>query len=128
MENKQELRINKKDLRTIILIIFAPLLFTFIIEHFGNFNYQSYGGQIETVTISSGSFTTPFGNIVNIKGGQKAYEWHSDVGMYLVNGHYTDKLPYYFKGLAKDIIYPIILIVIGLIIYFFKNKYSIKIS
>ena len=127
MENKTEIEVKKNDIRNILMIIIIPLLLTFVIEHFGKFNYQSYGGQISTLTLSGGSFMTPFGNKVNIKGGQKAYKRHSD-GTYKINGYYTDKLPYYFKGLAKDIVYPIILIGILLIGYFLKNKYSIKIT
>ena len=127
MNEKQEIEIKKNDIRNILLIIFVPLLLTFVIEHFGKFNYQSYGGQISTVKLSGGSFTTPFGNVVKIKGGQKAYKRHSG-GNYKINGYYTDKIPYYFKGLGKDLLYPIILIVILLLVYFFKNKYSIKIS
>lgn len=127
MENKTEIEIEKNDIRNILVIIFLPLLLTFVIEHFGNFNYQSYGGQIDTLTLSGGSFKTPFGNTVNVESGQKAYERHSD-GIYKINGYYTDKLPYYFKGLAKDIIYPAILIGILLIVYLLKNKYSIKIT
>jgi len=127
MDNKTEIEIKKNDIRTILLIIIVPILLTFGIEHFGNFNYQSYGGQISTVTLSGGSFTTPFRNKVIIEGGQKAYELHSD-GIYKINGYYTDKIPYYFKGLIKDIIYPIILIVISLLMYFLKHKYSIKVT
>lgn len=127
MEDKKEIEIDKNDLRNILLIIFIPLLLTFGIEHFGDFKYQSYGGQISTLTLSGGSFTTPFGSRINIQGGQKAYERHSN-GDYLINGYYTDKLPYYLKGLGKDILYPIGLIAILLIGYFFVNKYSFKIS
>ncbi|PRP66373.1 hypothetical protein [Nonlabens agnitus] len=127
MENKTEIEIKKNDIRTLLLIIFVPILLTFGIEHFGKFHYQSYGGQISTLTLSGGSFTTPFGNKVIIEGGQKAYKRHSD-GTYKINGYYTDKLPYYFQGLIKDIVYPTILIVVLLLVYFFKHKYSIKIS
>jgi hypothetical protein len=127
MENKTEIEIEKNDIRNILLIILLPLLLTFIIEHFGKFNYQSYGGQISTLTISGGSFKTPFGSKVNIESGQKAYKRHSN-GIYKINGYYTDKIPYYFRGLMKDILYPIILIILLLGFYLLKNKYSIKIT
>jgi hypothetical protein len=128
MDNKTEITVNRNDVKSILLIILIPLILTFIIEHFGDFSYQSFGGQIETITISGGSFTTPFGSTVNIQGGQKAYQWHSGDGMYKINGHYTDKLPYYLEGLGKDIIYPIVLIVIGLVFFLVKNKYSFTIT
>lgn len=127
MENKKEINLDKKVIKKILIIIFAPLLFTFTIEHFGVFNYQSYGGQISTLTLTSASFTTPFGNKVVTDGGGKGYVLHND-GTYKINGYYFDKLPFYIKGLVKDIIYPIILIVILLVFYFFRTKYSIKIS
>jgi hypothetical protein len=127
MNDKQEIEIKKNDIRNILLIILVPLFLTFFIEHFGKFSYQSYGGQISKVTLSGGSFTTPFGSKIIIQGGQKAYNRHSD-GTYKINGYYTDKLPYYFKGLGKDILYPAILIILLLGVYLLKNKYSIKIS
>jgi hypothetical protein len=127
MEDKTEIQIKKNDIRNILLIFIIPLLLTFIVEHFGDFTHKSYGGQIATVTLVDSYFTSPFGSIVKIPDGEKAYKRHSD-GTYQIYGYYTDKIPYYIKALGKDILYPIVLIILLLAVYFLKNKYSIKIS
>jgi hypothetical protein len=126
MKNKTELEIKKNDIRNICLIILTPLILTFIVEHFGEFNLKSFGGQISTLTLVNSSFETPFGNTVEIKDGVKAYKTRSDGR--LTTFFYIDKIPYYLKGVGKDIIYPIILIIVLLIGYLFKHKYSIKIT
>lgn len=130
MEQKKELQINKKDLRTILLIIIVPFLLTFIFEHFGDFQYRGYGGvSISEYTVDNLTFTTILGNKINenVAGQGMGYVQQSG-GSYKINGTYGGKLPYYLKGVAKDIILPIILIVVSLGVYFFKNKYSIKIT
>lgn len=130
MEQKKELQLNKKDLRTILLIITVPFLITFILEHFGDFQYRGYGGvSISEYTVDNLTFTTILGNKINenVAGQGMGYVRQSG-GNYKINGTYGGKLPYYLKGVIKDIMLPILLIVISLGVYFFKNKYSIKIT
>jgi hypothetical protein len=121
MEDIAEIKIIKNHTRNILLIFIIPLLLTFITEHFGDFTHKSYGGQISTLTLVDSYFTSPFGSIVEIPDGEKAYNKHSD-GIYKIFGYYTDKLPYYLKALTNDIIYPVAIIILILFIYFLKNK------
>lgn len=126
METKKEIVLDKKETKKIFLIIFIPLISTFIIEHFGDFNYQGYGGKISEVRVISATFTTPFGNTVITDGKGMGYVMQKDAS-FKVNGTYLGQLPFYIKGFFRDIIYPLILIVLLLAIYFFGKKYSIKI-
>lgn len=108
-------------------MIITSFILIFILEHFGDFTHKSYGGTLGNATLVNSYFKTPFGNKIKIPNGTKAYTRHSD-GTYIVQGYYSEKLPYYIKGMFSDILYTIILITILMIFYFFKNKYSIKIS
>lgn len=130
MEQKKELQIKAKDLRTISLILILPFILTFILEHFGEFQYRGYGGvTILEYRVDNLTFKTVLGNEINesVVGKEIGYVQQSN-GNYLINGTYGGKLPYYLKGMMKDIILPIILIIISLAVYFFRKKYSLKIS
>ena len=130
MKDKQQIEIKKNDIRNLLLIIFLPLFITFFIEHFGEFDVKSYGGSYETATVTNSSFKTPFGNTVKISDNVLAFKYQGN-GDYVSlrgSGRYFEKIPYYIKGVVKDIVYPFTLIIVLLLVYFFKNKYSIKIS
>jgi hypothetical protein len=63
MENKKEIKIEKKDVRAILLIFIIPLLLTFLLEHLGEFSYTYLnGGPLLEVEVNSLTFKTPFGN------------------------------------------------------------------
>ena len=130
MEQKKELQISKKDFRTILLIIILPFLLTFVLEHFGDFNYRGYGGvSIKEYRVSNLTFNTILGNEIyeDVTGKGMGYVYQSG-GNYKINGTYLGKLPYYLKGVIKDIALPIILILVSLGVYFFKKKFSIKMT
>lgn len=131
MEKKKEISISRKDVNNILKILIIPLVLTFIIEHFGRFEYTTNipAPTAADVRITDLYFYTPFGSKIyddvydkNIK-----YETGSD-GIGRLNGKYTGKLPYYFQGLIKDIIYPIILSLILIIYLFVSKKYKIKLD
>jgi len=130
MEQKKELQVNKKDIRAFFLILIIPFLLTFILEHFGEFQYRGYGGvSISQYTVDNLTFTTILGNDINenVAGQGMGFVYQSG-GNFKINGTYLGKLPYYLKGVAKDIILPLILIVVSFGVYFFKKKFSIKIT
>ncbi|MRT17540.1 hypothetical protein F3C99_11300 [Vitellibacter sp. q18] len=130
MKKKQEINISVADARNILIAIFLPFILLFIIEHFGEFKYIGYGGvSISEARVSSITFNTPFGNKIyeDLSSNNVGYERQSN-GNWVINGGYASKLPYYVKGLIKDIIYPIILMIILLSFVLLSLKYKLKFS
>lgn len=130
MDDRREIKVKKKDIRNVILIIFAPLLVTFVLEHLGDFNYKGYGGvSILEFEASNIEFETFFGNVIeeNVEGQGIGYNRKDDGGYEL--GKYSDKLPYMIRAVfSVDFIYPFIAITIGLGIYALRKKFNVKIT
>lgn len=130
MEAKTEIKLEKNHLKIILLIIIIPFFLTFILEHFGKFNYSGAGGvSYADVRVSDIKFTSLFGSIIegDARGKDIGYEVNRK-GTLVISPPYLVRLPYFIKGFIKDILYPIILVVALLVLYFFNKKYSIKLS
>ncbi|WP_298902452.1 hypothetical protein [uncultured Psychroserpens sp.] len=127
---QKEIRIKKLDVKSMVILIFIPFLLTFIIEHFGDFKYHANTNgknlpvnQIDILTIN---FHTPFGNTIWRDGSGYTYtdtvfkggKFHS----------YNNKLPYYLRGLASDVIYPLVFSLILIVLFFLNKKYKIKLT
>lgn len=124
MNPRKEIKISKKDAQTILLIIIAPFLLTFIIEHFGDFRYKGYGNNAIDYKVTDAFFTTPFGNEFHTIEND-GYKQH-DGGVFKIKGDYFDKLPFYLKGVVEDFIYPLILVIVLFITFYVRKKFKIR--
>lgn len=121
--------IKKKDLKMILILLLAPLILTFIIEHFGNFKYHANtNGQnlpVSQINILTINFHTPFGSTVWTDG--NGYTYNDTVFKDGKFHTYFNKVPYYLKGLTSDIIYPISVsfILMGLFLINKKFKFTL---
>ena len=125
---KRQINLKKKDLKSIMILLFVPLLLTFVIEHFGNFRFHANSnGQnlpVNQISILIIYFDTPFGNQILTDGNEFTYN-----DTVFENGKfhsYLNKLPYYIKGFISDIIYPLIFSFILIGFYFLNKKFRFK--
>lgn len=129
MEQRQ-INIKKRDVKMIFILLLTPLLLTFIIEHFCEFRYHANtNGErlpVNQINILTINFNTPFGNTVWTDG--NGYTYNDTVFKDGKFHTYLNKLPYYFKGLASDIIYPSIFSLILIALFLLSKKYKIKLT
>ncbi|PVW16200.1 hypothetical protein [Marixanthomonas spongiae] len=125
--SKKELTLNKSIVKNILLSLLCSLIFFFILEHFGSFTYQFFGGQQPYKTPVTGiTYETLFGNKVQTDGqGYTLSDTSYKGGEF---DSYLKRLPYYIKAIYADIMYVAILAIIIFSILFIRRNYSIKIS
>ena len=120
MTEKKEIKINSLFLKDFFKSIFFSLILLFIINHFGEFKYENYGGAEHFVT-----YETLFGDKV-----------YSDANFFTSNNwpkygeveSYFEKLPYYIYSISVEFIPLIIMIISLLIIFTIKRKFTFKIA
>ena len=136
---KKEIVLDKKLIQFIIVAVVLPIFITLILQHFGKFTATSLGetsysvhqgSEYKKIRLHTRKFETLFGNLIE----ENLY--HKDIPVYredsksnlVVSPLYRERIPYYFKGLISDIIYPLALSIVLIIIYLLKRKFTLKIS
>lgn len=123
---KKEIAVDKGIAVFIFLAVLIPLFGTFIIEHLGSFKFAGYGGDWSN-KITGIELHTPFGNLVETDGKGYTYSDTVDIlGKFHTN--YSLRLPFYIKAVFADIIYPLLLSTLIIGIYFFTQKFKIKLT
>ncbi len=134
---KKELIFDEKATKFVIWAILTPLIFTFILEHFGKFTATGSGSikdpsaiecNVMDTRLQTRGFNTFFGNRISKNLYSKnipAYRQDDD-GAYLISPIYPKQIPYYIEAVWVDKVYPLSLSLILIIVFFLNQKYRIK--
>ncbi len=134
---KKELIFDKKAIKFVMWAIFIPLVFTFILEHFGKFTATGLGSikdpnamsyKLMDTRLQTRGFNTVFGNRISKNLYSKnipAYRQDSK-GVHLISPIYPKQIPYYIEAVWVDKVYPLSLSLILIIVFFLNQKYRIK--
>ncbi|AXT20992.1 hypothetical protein D7030_00155 [Flavobacteriaceae bacterium AU392] len=136
---KKEIVLNKNIVQFVLLAIIAPLILTFILEHFGEFKASSLGetsynvhkgSNYKKIRLHTRTFHTVFGNKIEenlYKKNIPAYR-ETKKGTLLVSPNYGKQIRYYAKAVVADIAYPISFSLIIIAIFMFRRKFALKLN